>query len=69
MIPFSLFERHSSKWAQAASESNTERIIMKRDVDYIGVGVGTIIVDNAGKVFLAKRGEKAKNELCNCISP
>jgi mutator protein MutT len=35
---------------------------MKRGVDYIGVGVGAIIVDEAGKVFLAQRGPKAKNE-------
>lgn len=37
-------------------------IAMIRGVDYIGVGVGAIIVDDAGRVFLAKRGEKAKNE-------
>jgi mutator protein MutT len=35
---------------------------MQRGVDYIGVGVGAIIVDEAGRVFLAKRGPKAKNE-------
>lgn len=35
---------------------------MRRGVDYIGVGVGAIIVDETGRVFLAKRGEKAKNE-------
>jgi mutator protein MutT len=35
---------------------------MKRGVDYIGVGVGAIIVDEAGNVFLAQRGPKAKNE-------
>lgn len=35
---------------------------MRRGVDYIGVGVGAIIVDNAGRVFLAKRGAKAGNE-------
>lgn len=34
----------------------------RRGVDYIGVGVGAIIVNDEGKVFLAKRGEKAKNE-------
>jgi mutator protein MutT len=31
-------------------------------VDYIGVGVGAIIVDDSGRVFLAKRGPKAQNE-------
>lgn len=35
---------------------------MRRGVDYIGVGVGAIIVDQAGRVFLAKRGPKAQNE-------
>jgi 8-oxo-dGTP diphosphatase len=35
---------------------------VRRGVDYIGVGVGAIIVDDEGKVFLAKRGEKAQNE-------
>ncbi len=35
---------------------------MKRGVDYIGVGVGAILVNAEGSVFLAKRGEKAKNE-------
>jgi 8-oxo-dGTP diphosphatase len=31
-------------------------------VDYIGVGVGAVIGDETGKVFMAKRGEKAGNE-------
>jgi mutator protein MutT len=35
---------------------------VKRGVDYIGVGVGAIIVDNQGRLFLARRGSKAKNE-------
>ena len=35
---------------------------MKRGIDYIGVGVGAIIVDNQGRLFLARRGTKAKNE-------
>jgi 8-oxo-dGTP diphosphatase len=35
---------------------------MKRGVDYIGVGVGAVIVDAKGRLFLAKRGPKAKNE-------
>ena len=35
---------------------------MKRGVDYIGVGVGAIIIDGEGRLFLAKRGPKAKNE-------
>ncbi len=35
---------------------------MKRGIDFIGVGVGAIIVDNQGRLFLARRGPKAKNE-------
>lgn len=35
---------------------------MKRGIDYIGVGVGAIITDHEGRVFLARRGSKAKNE-------
>jgi mutator protein MutT len=31
-------------------------------MDYIGVGVGAIIMDGEGRLFLAKRGPKAKNE-------
>ena len=35
---------------------------MKRGIDYIGVGVGAIIVQSGGKLFLAKRGKDARNE-------
>jgi mutator protein MutT len=35
---------------------------MKRGVDYIGVGVGAIIVNERGELFLARRGPLAKNE-------
>jgi 8-oxo-dGTP diphosphatase len=35
---------------------------MKRGVDYIGVGVGAILVDPSGKIFLSKRGPMARNE-------
>lgn len=35
---------------------------MKRGEDYIGVGVGAAIFNDDGKVFVMKRGEKAKNE-------
>ncbi len=35
---------------------------MKRGVDYIGVGVGAIIVDDQGRLFMARRGPQAKNE-------
>lgn len=30
--------------------------------DYIGVGVGAMVFNEAGQVFLAKRGPRAKNE-------
>ncbi len=35
---------------------------MKRGIDYIGVGVGAIIVNTSGELFLAQRGPLAKNE-------
>ena len=35
---------------------------MKRGIDYIGVGVGAILLNEEGHVFLARRGPKAKNE-------
>lgn len=35
---------------------------MKRGIDYIGVGVGAIFVNDLGQLFLAKRGTMAKNE-------
>ncbi len=34
----------------------------RRGIDYIGVGVGAILVDDYGRVFLARRGPRAKNE-------
>jgi mutator protein MutT len=37
-------------------------VAVKRGVDYIGVGVGAVIVDEQGRLFLARRGPKAKNE-------
>lgn len=33
-----------------------------KGVDYIGVGVGAVIVNDDGKILLAKRGKKAQNE-------
>ena len=35
---------------------------MKKGVDYIGVGVGAAIFNSDGKLFIAQRGKKAKNE-------
>jgi 8-oxo-dGTP diphosphatase len=35
---------------------------MKRGIDYIGVGVGAIIVDSKGRLFAALRGPQSKNE-------
>ena len=35
---------------------------MIRGIDYIGVGVGALIVDGEGRLFLARRGPQAKNE-------
>jgi 8-oxo-dGTP diphosphatase len=31
--------------------------------DYIGVGVGAMVFDDQGRVFLAQRGPKARNEV------
>jgi mutator protein MutT len=35
---------------------------MKRGIDYIGVGVGAVLVDPQGRLFFARRGPQAKNE-------
>lgn len=35
---------------------------MKRGIDYIGVGVGAVVVDEEGRLFLARRGMHATNE-------
>lgn len=35
---------------------------MKRGVDYVGVGVGAMVFNDAGEVFLSQRGPLAKNE-------
>ncbi len=35
---------------------------MKQGVDYIGVAVGAIIVNEAGEIFLSKRSQNSKNE-------
>lgn len=35
---------------------------MQRGVDYIGIGVGIMILSDNGEVFLIKRGENASNE-------
>jgi mutator protein MutT len=34
----------------------------RRGIDFIGVGVGAVLVDARGRLFLARRGPKAKNE-------
>lgn len=35
---------------------------MKKGIDYIGVGVGAVIVNSDGRLFLARRGREARNE-------
>ncbi len=35
---------------------------MKKGIDYIGVGIGAVIIDKNGKMLLSQRGPKAKNE-------
>lgn len=35
---------------------------MKRGVDYIGVGIGAVVFNDKGQLFLSQRGNKAQNE-------
>lgn len=35
---------------------------LKRGTDFIGVGVGAVIVNERGELFLSQRGPKARNE-------
>lgn len=35
---------------------------MEKGIDYIGVGIGAVIINEQGQIFLAKRGEEARNE-------
>ena len=35
---------------------------MRIGIDYIGVGVGAVIINHDGRVFLARRGPEARNE-------
>lgn len=35
---------------------------LRKGIDYIGVGVGVILVDHRGRLFLARRGPEARNE-------
>jgi 8-oxo-dGTP diphosphatase len=35
---------------------------LKQGIDYIGVGVGALCVDEEGRIFLTQRGPQAKNE-------
>ena len=35
---------------------------MQKGVDYIGVGIGAVIVNSEGKMFMSKRGMAARNE-------
>ena len=36
---------------------------MKKGVDFIGVGTGAIVINDDGKVLIAKRGSNARNEV------
>lgn len=36
---------------------------MKKGVDFIGVGIGAVILDKKGRVFLALRGRGVRNEV------
>lgn len=41
---------------------STDGARMQRGIDYISVGVGAIIVDDQGRLFLARRDPQTKNE-------
>src|SRR4030042_6205967 len=47
---------HHSKNAHASLRG------LRRGIDYIGVGVGAVIVDASGRIFLSRRGQAARNE-------
>jgi 8-oxo-dGTP diphosphatase len=36
---------------------------MKKGIDYVGVGVGAVVINRKGKYFLTKRGKRARNEV------
>jgi len=55
-------ENDSHKIINNQGKSASRKIIMKKGIDYIGVGVGAVIFDSEGRVFLAKRGREARNE-------
>jgi len=42
--------------------SSFQGFIMQQGIDYIGVGVGAIIRDDQGRLFLARRASGARNE-------
>jgi mutator protein MutT len=36
---------------------------VRKGIDFVGVGVGAVIVNTKGEYFLTKRGKKARNEV------
>ena len=36
---------------------------MKKGIDFIGVGAGAIVINDKGKVLIAKRGTNSRNEV------
>lgn len=36
---------------------------MKKGIDYIGVGIGAVIINTEGKIFLSLRGKGVQNEM------
>jgi 8-oxo-dGTP diphosphatase len=61
-ILLTVFQHIENIQSPRKEKAVVRRIIMIRGVDYIGVGVGAIIVNDEGKLLLAKRGPKARNE-------
>ncbi len=41
---------------------NLSKSSLRRGIDYIGIGVGAVIVDEHGRLFLSRRGAEARNE-------
>jgi len=35
---------------------------MKKGIDYIGIGIGAVIINKDKKIFLSQRGKNARNE-------
>ena len=55
-------DRHGGPLTSLRIFGKVHGALMKKGIDYIGVGVGGIIFNAEGLVFLARRGREARNE-------